>query len=165
MAPSPSRTSFRKKSPVTRFPMNRPCWSGKTMRIVSMSPALMRPSISFGSSLPFCMARSSSVGWARRRPSRRRADLLLPLAAGRFRSRRGLDLLDVRLAVSLFLGVAVLPPGHGEFLLGGENQTVPSGDAEVQDAEDEPDRRPDDARAVALRQIERDQREQGDHAG
>src|SRR5436189_3957583 len=52
MAPSPSRTASRKKSPVTRLPINRPCWSGNTMSTVSMSPALIRPWMVSVSSLP-----------------------------------------------------------------------------------------------------------------
>src|SRR5207249_8113921 len=43
----PRATWSRKKLPVTRFPMSRPCWSGKATRTVSISPprtSFSRPS-------------------------------------------------------------------------------------------------------------------------
>src|SRR5437867_9139003 len=43
----PRATWSRKKPPVTRFPMSRPCWSGKATRTVSISPprtSFSRPS-------------------------------------------------------------------------------------------------------------------------
>src|SRR5439155_20203207 len=55
MAPSPSRMSCMKKSPVTLLPMKRPCWSGNTMRTVSTSSAWISPSMSLTEILPLSM--------------------------------------------------------------------------------------------------------------
>src|SRR5947208_9824564 len=60
MAPSPCRMSCRKNSPVTRLPMKRPCWSGKTMRTVSIEPSVICLSIPSASSRPLSMVAPSA---------------------------------------------------------------------------------------------------------
>src|SRR5215213_7615383 len=77
----------------------------------------------------------------------------------------GVDVADAGAAVALTLGVTVLAPGHGELLLGGEDQAVAAGDGEVDDAEQKVDQGPVHARTVVLVEVQRDQRDQGDGAG
>src|SRR3990172_1395493 len=68
-----------------------------------------------------------------------------------------LHLLDVGRPVPLRFGMSVLALGECELLLRREHQLVPSRYREVDDAEYEPDRRPDDPWTIGVVEVKRDQ--------
>src|SRR5919201_2862786 len=164
-SPSSPRTSSRKKWGRIRLPMNRPCRSVNMHRTVSTSPSSTRDSSCLTVNVP-CWGMGSSL---RRRYSRHRRSRLssdeggptgppsswCPPASARL-ARRGVGARlasEDRFLLGLARDVALLrnagfPLREGELFLRRQHQPVPSGDREVQHAEDVVDRHAVDAGPV-----------------
>src|SRR5437773_5329486 len=94
MSPAPAFICSHQKCPVTRLPTSRPCRSGNTTRIVSMSPLRARSSSSLAPSMPLtCTMCPPDVGSRLRvhgdcHCSGRGIDAFQPLVAQRERASR-----------------------------------------------------------------------------
>src|SRR5256884_8605004 len=75
------------------------------------------------------------------------------------------DVGDLGLSVALPLGVAVLTLGQRELFFRRQDEPVPTDDREVRDADQEVDQGAHDTRTIRLVEVERDQRDDRDHAG